>query len=91
MTYVALVLASQTLDGLTFILARGHWEKEANPIAKALLDFGGLDAVLLFKLLCAITLGLLAYRVLHKTTWLVMASFVGFVGAISNLLGVYNA
>jgi len=86
MTYVALVLATQSLDGLTFILAQGHWELEANPIVSALLTLGGLGAVLTFKFLCATTLGLLSYKIRQKTTWLAAVSLIGCVGAISNLL-----
>lgn len=82
-----LALDTQLLDGATWLLAVAHTGigGESNPMAIALYHRGGVELVLVIKILAAILLALLAWR-LQARRWAYVPAVLGLVGAITNLV-----
>ncbi len=87
MTAALLALDTQLLDGATWLLAvaRDGIGGESNPMAIALYHRGGVELVLVVKVLAALLLALLAWR-LQGRRWAYVPAVLGIVGAITNLL-----
>ena len=80
MVIVAILVAGQVADGLTYTLARHG--VELNPLMAAL---GG--SALVLKLAGAAVVGLLAWRLRGHPRTLLWVAVVGWLGALSNFSG----
>ena len=82
-----LALDTQLLDGATWLLAVAHGgiAGESNPMAIAIYHRGGVELVLVIKILAAVLLAVLAWR-LQRRPWAYMPAVLGIVGAITNLI-----
>jgi hypothetical protein len=89
MIVALLALDSQLLDGATWLMAVGHSGigGEGNPLAVALYGRGGIDLVLVVKVLAAAALASIAWR-LQGSRWALVPAIIGIVGALTNLLAV---
>ena len=87
MTAALLAFDTQLLDGATWLLAVAHAGigGESNPMAVALYHRGGLELVLVIKVLAAVLLSILAWR-LEGRRWALVPAVLGIVGAVTNLL-----
>jgi hypothetical protein len=82
-----LALDTQLLDGATWLLAvaRAGIGGESNPMAIALNHRGGVELVLVVKIVAAILLAALAWR-LQGRRWAYVPAVLGLVGAITNVV-----
>lgn len=87
MTAALLALDTQLLDGATWLLAVAHVGigGEGNPMAIALYHRGGIELVLVVKVIAALLLGILAWR-LQGRRWAYVPAVLGIAGAITNVL-----
>ena len=86
-TLAVVVALSQVADGLGYQLAHGHGI-EANPGAATFISAYGPMAMLAFKLVAAVILGLGSYALLRRGRGFQMMSWlavVGFIGCLSEL------
>ena len=82
-----LALDTQLLDGATWLLAVAHdgIGGESNPMAIALYHRGGVELVLAIKVMAAVLLAVLAWR-LQGRRWAYVPALIGIVGALTNLI-----
>ncbi len=86
-TLAIVVALSQVADGLAYQLAHGHGI-EANPGAATFISAYGPMAMLAFKFVTAVVLGLGSYALLRRGRGFEMMSWlavVGFIGCLSEL------
>jgi Domain of unknown function (DUF5658) len=82
-----LALDTQLLDGATWLLAVAHAGigGESNPMAIALYHRGGVELVLIVKIVAAILLAVLAWG-LRRRRWAYVPAVLGLLGAITNVI-----
>ncbi len=86
-TLAVVVALSQVADGLAYQLAHGHGI-EANPGAATFITAYGPMAMLAFKLVAAVILGVGSYALLRRGRGFQLMSLlalVGFIGCLSEL------
>jgi hypothetical protein len=81
-----LALDAQLLDGMTWLLAvrSAGIGGESNPIAIAAHGAGGLELVLVAKLVGAVLCAAIAWRLAGRR-WALLPAIVGLVGALTNI------